>query len=111
MTESEEISNIRISSEANTFIRIIESSVPFALNDDLDLELNESQLEFIKNHHLALPKNTTLLLVSLDQLVDNFTIDKKSTLDNSIKTLCEGLHLTDDDREYIIKKLVEKLMK
>lgn len=94
----------------NLFLRIIESSVPVPLNNDYEIDFTDEQKSFIKSQHLAVPINTTLMLVSLDNLIDNYEFKKGTTIDNSLKDITAGLHLTNEDKEYIIQKLVSKLI-
>jgi hypothetical protein len=92
------------------FLFLVEHSVPFPLNDDYEIELDDAQKEFLKTQHLVFPKNTTIFLVSLDQLVENYKYDKTRTIDNTLLELTDGLILTKEDRNYLTQKLLSKII-
>jgi hypothetical protein len=92
------------------FLRTIESSVPFPLNNDYDIELSDEQKDFIKHQHLVFPTNTTLMMVSLDRLAENFVLDKSKPMDSTIEDITAGLHMDKEEREYLISKLVQRIM-
>lgn len=92
------------------FEKLVEHCIPFPLNGEYDIELSEEQNEFLRKHHFVLPVNTTIMVVSLDELVNNYTYDKNRTIDNTILELTDGLLLTPEDRTYLTSKLVSKIM-